>query len=137
MKAQTTLLNRIAEDYILTDNVPEVEKDAFIGLFDYYDTGVAYIKGDKLVYDSVVYEVIQPHTSQADWKPNEVPALYKLFYQTSTSDGTNVIPTWKQPQGGHDAYNTGDLVEFEGKVWESEIDNNVWSPSVYGWATYV
>ena len=76
------------------------------------------------------------HTSQSDWLPSEVPALYKLFYQTSTDDGTIVIPNWKQPTGGHDAYNTGDFVFFNDKVYESLIDGNVWSPSDYpgGWS---
>lgn len=46
------------------------------------------------------------------------------------------IPDWVQPTGAHDAYNKGDKVRFEGDVYESLIDGNVWSPSVYpaGWA---
>jgi hypothetical protein len=35
--------------------------------------------------------------------------------------------------GAHDAYKIGDRVRFEGKVYESTIDANVWSPLVYGW----
>lgn len=44
-------------------------------------------------------------------------------------------PEWAQPLGAHDAYAIGAKVLFGGKVWESLIDNNVWSPSVYpqGW----
>lgn len=40
-----------------------------------------------------------------------------------------------QPTGAHDAYNTGDRVMFNGAVWESTIDANVWKPDVYpdGW----
>ena len=46
-------------------------------------------------------------------------------------------PEWVQPTGGHDAYNTGDLVLFEGVEYESLIDGNVWSPRDYpaGWTT--
>ena len=42
---------------------------------------------------------------------------------------------WVQPSGGHDAYQTGDRVLFEGAVWESVIDANTWSPTDYpaGW----
>lgn len=45
------------------------------------------------------------------------------------------VPEWVQPTGGHDAYNTGDQVMFEGDVYESVIDGNVWSPTAYpqGW----
>jgi len=46
-----------------------------------------------------------------------------------------VIPEWVQPTGAHDAYNTGDRVTFEGSVYESTINDNVWSPEAYpqGW----
>lgn len=44
-------------------------------------------------------------------------------------------PEWVQPLGGHDAYKTGDRVTYQGKVYESTIDGNVWAPDVYpaGW----
>ena len=44
-------------------------------------------------------------------------------------------PEWQQPLGAHDAYAIGAKVLFGGKVWESLIEGNVWSPSVYpqGW----
>lgn len=44
-------------------------------------------------------------------------------------------PEWTQPLGAHDAYAAGARVLFADKVWESVIDNNVWSPAVYpqGW----
>ena len=42
-------------------------------------------------------------------------------------------PEWKQPTGAHDAYKTGDKVSYGGKVWVSNINNNVWEPGVYGW----
>ena len=46
----------------------------------------------------------------------------------------DVIPEWEQPDSTN-AYKKGDKVRFEGKVYESLIDNNVWSPSAYpaGW----
>lgn len=45
------------------------------------------------------------------------------------------IPEWVQPSGAHDAYNTGDKVRYNGHIYESLIDGNVWSPDVYpsGW----
>ena len=44
-------------------------------------------------------------------------------------------PEWVQPTGAHDAYRKGDLVTFEGRVYESLIDANVHSPAAYpaGW----
>lgn len=42
---------------------------------------------------------------------------------------------WVQPTGAHDAYMKGDRVRFEGAIYESVIEGNVWSPSGYpaGW----
>lgn len=44
------------------------------------------------------------------------------------------VPEWVQPDSTN-AYAKGDRVTFDGKVWESLIDNNVWSPADYpaGW----
>ena len=44
-------------------------------------------------------------------------------------------PEFVQPTGAHDAYSTGDVVTFQGAVYRSLIDSNVWSPSAYpaGW----
>lgn len=44
-------------------------------------------------------------------------------------------PAWVQPTGAHDAYSAGDRVTFEGRVYESVINGNSWSPLAYpmGW----
>lgn len=134
--AEKLIMDRMVTDYILSTELSDEEKDMFINLFDLWEPNTAYSRGDKLIYEGLAYEVIQAHTSQPDWLPNELPALYKLFYQTSTDDGTIVIPEWKQPLGAHDAYNTGDLVFHKEKAWESQVDGNIWEPSVYGWIEY-
>lgn len=48
---------------------------------------------------------------------------------------TDNIKDFVQPTGAHDAYAKGDKVRFNGKVYESVIDNNAYSPSAYpaGW----
>ena len=45
------------------------------------------------------------------------------------------VPPYKQPTGAHDAYNAGDRMKFNGDVYESTINGNVWSPDAYpqGW----
>jgi len=46
----------------------------------------------------------------------------------------NTIPEWEQPESTN-AYMVGDKVTFEGHIYESAINNNIWSPSAYpaGW----
>ncbi len=44
-------------------------------------------------------------------------------------------PEYQQPTGAHDAYAKGDMVTFQGRVYQSLVDGNVWSPLAYpqGW----
>lgn len=101
-------------------------------LFQYYQIGKKYKKDDRFRYDGKLFKVNQEHTSQEDWVPGQVSALYTEIAPPG------VIDVWKQPQGAHDAYNTGDKVHFPGEndpVYESLIDANIYSPSAYpaGW----
>jgi len=100
-----------------------------VRLYPVYEIGREYKAGDLFAYKGELYEVVQGHTSQEDWKPDENESLYKV----KTPEG--VIKEWEQPAGSYDAYDVGDMVEFEGKVYESVMDGNVWSPSQYpeGW----
>jgi len=42
-----------------------------------WQPGVSYAVGDEVMYEDQLYEVRQAHTSQADWIPSAVLALYK------------------------------------------------------------
>ena len=42
-----------------------------------WEVGKAYEAGDTILYEGVVYEVLQQHTSAAHWAPNAVASLYK------------------------------------------------------------
>lgn len=82
--------------------------------------------GDRRAYNEILYEVIQAHTTQADWTPPQAPALFKRVW-------TEEWPEWVQPAGAHDAYAKGAKVSHNGKKWVSTADANVWEPGVYGW----
>ena len=91
---------------------------------------VQYDKDDRVSYNGVLYKVLQAHTSQATWTPTDAPSL---FAKVLTSD-TGEILDWEQPSADN-AYMKGDKVRYNGKIYESLIDNNVWSPDGYpaGW----
>ena len=107
-----------------------------VRLYRPWEIGKAYAVGDFLTYgengvgDPQLYKVVQAHTSQADWLPDETPALY-----TAIGLDDSGYPVWIQPTGAHDAYNTGDIVNYNGTLYKSLIDGNVYSPEVYptGW----
>lgn len=98
-----------------------------------YDVGVYLTYGVNGVGDPQLYKVVQAHTSQADWTPDVTPALY-----TPIGLNESGYPIWSQPTGAHDAYNEGDIVDYNGALYQSLIDGNVYSPDAYpaGWAIY-
>ena len=98
-------------------------------LFLQYEVGKYYKIGDTFTYSGDYYKVIQAHTSQLSWVPSTTAALYTKITAPAT------IAAWKQPTGSTDAYKKGDKVTFNGSTYESLIDANVWSPTVYpaGW----
>lgn len=107
-----------------------------VAVFDSWQPGKTYALGDYLTYgtngvgDPQLYRVSQAHTAQADWKPDATPALY-----TAIGLDDSGYPVWSQPTGAHDAYNSGDIVNYNGKLYKSLIDGNVYSPDAYpsGW----
>ena len=109
-------------------------------VFPKYQVGKAYkVKevfsyGENGVGDPQLYQVLQAHTSAEQWTPDATPSLYKKI--GVTEDG---YPEWVQPLGASDAYNTGDVVSYNGKLYESLMDGNVYSPDAYpaGWQEYV
>lgn len=103
-------------------------------LYEAWEVGKNYSVGKILKYgvnadgETQLYSVLQAHTSQEDWKPDITPSLYKAIGFTESG-----VAIWTQPLGAEDAYAKGDIVSYNGKLWESEADANVWQPGVYGW----
>ena len=90
--------------------------------------GVTYEVGNRLTYNGILlYKVLQEHTSQPDWTPDIAPSLFARVL----ADGD--IREWEQPDSTN-PYMKGDRVTHNGKIWESDIDTNVWEPGVYGWS---
>lgn len=127
-------MRRVVQLYAGT--LPEEKALEIATIYPEWEVGKAYVVGDILSYgtnsagDPQLYKVVQAHTSQADWTPDSVPALYDAFGLDASG-----YPIWSQPSGAHDAYNTGDIVNYNGTLYQSLIDGNVWSPDVYpdGW----
>ena len=87
--------------------------------------------GSYIRYNGILYKVLIEHTVQTDWTPETAPSLFAKVLIDPTGE---TVLDWVQPDSTN-AYKTGDKVKFEGKVYESLIDNNVWSPATYpaGW----
>lgn len=98
-----------------------------------YAVGDFVTRGENSVGDPQLYKVVQAHTSQADWTPDATPALYTAIGLDAAG-----YPVWSQPTGAHDAYNAGDIVDYNGTLYQSMIDGNTYSPDAYpaGWSVY-
>lgn len=89
--------------------------------------------GINSVGDPQLYLVLQAHKSQSDWLPDATASLYKKMGISESG-----YPIWTQPLCAVDAYNLGDIVSYNGKLYKSIINANVWAPDVYpaGWEEY-
>lgn len=98
-----------------------------------YSVGEFVTYGTNSVGDPQLYRVVQAHTAQGDWLPSATPSLF-----TAIGLDEKGYPVWSQPTGAHDAYNKGDVVDYNGTLYESLIDGNVYSPEAYsaGWKIY-
>lgn len=127
-------LAKLFNGAVLAQNLTDDERAAILGAYDEWQPAKEYEKDKLLSRSGKLYKVNQTHTSQEAYPPDSegVTALY------SEVAPAGVIPLWKQPEGQHDSYVLGDLVQWpEGTVWECTGGDaegyNVWEPGVYGW----
>lgn len=119
---------------IFASTLTETQALEVAAVYPAWETGKSYAVGEIIRYgedplgDPKLYKVIQAHTSQEDWTPDASASLYDAFGM----DGQGT-PLWSQPAGAHDAYQTGDIVNYNGIRYESMVDGNVWRPDDYGW----
>ena len=116
--------------------LPEEQAMEIACVYSPWAVDEAYVTGEYLTYgvnsvgDPQLYKVVQSHTSQADWRPDVTASLY-----TPIGLDDSGYPVWSQPAGAHDAYNAGDIVNYNGVLYESLMDGNTYSPEAYpaGW----
>lgn len=127
------------ETLVLSKDLNKEQKDNILNQYKPYQVGKNYEENEKFTYKGKVYETIQAHRSQTTWLPDSTPALYQeyLNVEIKNQDGstTEVVKEFIQPTGAHDAYNKGDKVLFNGKIYQSKIDANTFSPDQFadGW----
>lgn len=118
----------LLDELIRADQMTANELAALVNLYESWSAdGVQYQAGDLRAHNGTLYKCVQPHTSQSDWQPDVVPALW------THAAPAGVLPAWIAPTGAHDAYALGARVTHNGQVWESTVNNNVWEPGVFGW----
>lgn len=117
------LIVKASESLSDTDALEAVE------LFDEWATDTEYAVDKRVRYNGTLYKCLQSHTSQGTWTPTDAPSLWAKVLIPDPE----VIPDWEQPSSTN-PYMKGDKVKHNGKTWQSDINNNVWEPGVYGWS---
>ena len=92
------------------------------------DSTNGYATGARVRHNGEIW------TSTADnnvWEPGTVNAPW---ISDSEAQQEPTIAEWTQPDSTN-PYMTGDRVSYNGDIYESLIDNNIWSPETYpaGW----
>lgn len=126
-------INRAVQLTLLETELEDEKAMEVADLYPAWEPGKTYTTGMILRYgvnadgETQLYRVVQDHTSQGNWLPDETASLYKKI------GFEGEIPIWTQPYGASDAYAKGDRVSHKEIIWESDIDGNVWEPGIYGW----
>lgn len=119
------LQNKIVQ---LAQSLSDEEALDFKDLYkEWSGKSVQYSQGDKVRYGEILYKCISAHTSQESWTPTQAQSLWSKVLVSETG----AVNEWEQPDSTN-PYQKGDRVKFNGKIYESLINNNVWQPAATG-----
>ena len=124
-EAQRTATQKI----LRADTIPAEELLELIDVFDEWKAGEVLAVDDTRKHNGKLYKVLQAHTTQADWSPDIVPALFVEIVPE------NVIREIPNPITAEQKFALGEKGTWKGKIYESALDNNVWTPDAHpsGW----
>ena len=109
---------------LAASSLPDSTALSGVQLFPMWAPDLSVKKDERYQYNNVLYRVVQAHTTQANWTPNQTPALWVKV-------SLDEWPEFVQPTGAHDAYNTGNKVTYKGEHYVCKTDSCVWSPDDY------
>lgn len=103
-----------------------------------YDDPIPFVYGMAVKYQAcysyggVIYTWADSGCPACVWLPDSG------IWQWAVATAPGEYPEWVQPTGAADAYNTGDIVTYNGTLYISTMDGNVWAPDAYpaGWSIY-
>ena len=113
------------------DGMTDEQAAAVPDLYKAWEPGKEYSAGERVTYGGTLYKILQAHTSQDEWTPDAAPSL---FAEILPGQGGTEIGEWAQPDSTN-PYMKGDRCMYNGQLYESLIDGNIWAPDAYpqGW----
>lgn len=111
----------LVKQYLQVADTATVYK--YIAYLDKWASGVKYTKDMRISYNNVVYVVLSEHVADSNKTPDKTIALYA----TVAKDGTKPKPAYQEYVKGKE-YNKGDIVTYQGSLYECTWDNNAREP---------
>ena len=99
-----------------------------VNLFPKWVADKTYETGVRVRYNNVLYRCLHYHTSRETWNPEASNVIWERVVATEQPE--EIIEEWdtnKKP------YSKGSKVIYNGDTWESTVNNNIWTPGIYGW----
>jgi hypothetical protein len=106
-----------ARQHIQSIGVDDNTALRMMSFYPEWEPGKAYAVGNKLTRSGKLYKVIQPHTAQVGWEPENVPALFTEICETH--DGTIEDPI---PYSGNMALEKGKHYMQDGEIYRCTRD---------------
>ena len=108
------------------------------GAHDAYNIGDIVLYKDKLYKSLINGNVWSPDVYPMGWEETDDSESPVDPPEEGDPDTPQSYPDFVQPTGAHDAYKKGDIVKYNGTLYKSLIDGNVWAPDAYpqGWEVY-
>jgi hypothetical protein len=116
---------------VVTANLTDAEAVIVMDLYLPWKVGETYVNGDMRRDEGKLFRCLQGHTSQAEWKPLMVPALW---VEVAAPGEYREI---KENMLSTEAFAKDEIgwYKTEDNLWKSLIDANVYTPDSYpaGW----
>ncbi|TVS18808.1 MAG: hypothetical protein EA417_02165 [Gammaproteobacteria bacterium] len=105
--------------------VQEAGEPDTVAAVEWTGDGLPLQRRDLVEYDGEVWETIQAHTTQADWSPPVVPALFRRWRDPEEA---GEVAEWATAT----AYEIGDRVTFNGATYrciQAHTSQDGWEPT--------
>ncbi len=78
-EARKVLADTVIAPQVKAGTLTDAEVAKRAAVFPKWEPGLVVKVGELLQWDGTVVECIQAHTTQADWTPDKVPALFRIY----------------------------------------------------------
>ena len=76
-RAEVAAARILLHEKVIAGELTPQQIGAVAAIYPDWAPGINYAVGDIVQYDAKLFIVLQAHTSQADWTPPAVPALFR------------------------------------------------------------